>query len=390
MKKLMTLLAMIAMVFTMSTTTYAADTKLTVSDASAKSAQMVYVTVSLADCKKANTIGLTMKYDSNVLKRVPGECSWTKSGTIAEFDVAKNTGVWTTKKAQDINGEMCTLAFRVNADAPVGDTKVTCEVLVKNDSNVIGTYTAEGVVTITCEHSYGEWSKKDDIMHLKECKYCQTQKTASHVWDDGQVTKEPTEKEEGIKTYQCKDCGATKEEAIKVTGSENQGSTDKPTKPENSGGTDLDDFFGDSGESDDTDIPENNERPGNTGSSENNGSSGENERPSNSGNAGNSGNSGSNERPSYTEKPDTPDYSGTDNKDTIEPNKNEESHTHDTIINNDKGEDVVEDHVHTEEHEHVQENNAAEGALFVVVSIVVLGILFFVYKIIKKDNKKRG
>ena len=342
----------------MSITTYAAETKLSVSDATAKTTQMVYLTVSLSDCKKANTIGITMKYDSNVLKRIPGECVWLQNGTISDFDVAKNEGIWGTKKAQNINGDICTLAFRVNSDAPVGDTKVTCEVLVKNDSKVIGTYTAEGTVSVSCEHLYGEWTNKDGDTHLKECKYCQTQKTASHVWDEGKVTKEPTEKEEGIKTYQCKDCEATKEETVKAGESgaqENPGNTDKPG---NTGGTNLDDFFGNSGESDNTDKP------------------------------GNTGNSGNDERPNNNEKPGTPDYSNQNDKDTIEPNEDGPSDVGDTNINNDKNEITVDDHVHTNNDDQTKGNSGVEKTLLVILLVIVMGILFFVYK--KINRKKRG
>ena len=35
-----------------------------------------------------------------------------------------------------------------------------------------------------------------------------------HVWDEGKVTKEPTETEEGIRTYTCTVCGDTYTEAI--------------------------------------------------------------------------------------------------------------------------------------------------------------------------------
>ncbi len=38
-----------------------------------------------------------------------------------------------------------------------------------------------------------------------------------HVWDDGVVTKQPTCQEQGVKTYTCTICGATKTEPIPVT-----------------------------------------------------------------------------------------------------------------------------------------------------------------------------
>lgn len=38
-----------------------------------------------------------------------------------------------------------------------------------------------------------------------------------HSWDDGVITKEPTSTEAGIRTYTCKNCGATKTEEITAT-----------------------------------------------------------------------------------------------------------------------------------------------------------------------------
>ncbi len=42
-------------------------------------------------------------------------------------------------------------------------------------------------------------------------------KTDNHVWDEGKVTKEPSCKEEGEKTYTCTVCGATKTEVLPKT-----------------------------------------------------------------------------------------------------------------------------------------------------------------------------
>ena len=40
-----------------------------------------------------------------------------------------------------------------------------------------------------------------------------------HAWDDGKVTKQPTETETGVKTFTCTRCSATKTETIPATGS---------------------------------------------------------------------------------------------------------------------------------------------------------------------------
>lgn len=42
-------------------------------------------------------------------------------------------------------------------------------------------------------------------------------KATGHTWDNGVITKEATETEEGVKTYTCKTCGETKTESIPVT-----------------------------------------------------------------------------------------------------------------------------------------------------------------------------
>ena len=65
------------------------------------------------------------------------------------------------------------------------------------------------------QHTYDEkkWEHDDDN-HWHVCACGNKSEAAKHNWDDGKVTKETSTKQEGEKTYTCKDCGATKTEKI--------------------------------------------------------------------------------------------------------------------------------------------------------------------------------
>lgn len=65
-------------------------------------------------------------------------------------------------------------------------------------------------------HSYGNVWQKDAANHWKECKCGEKSDVAKHTFDAGVVTKEPTEKETGVKTYTCTVCKATKTETLPV------------------------------------------------------------------------------------------------------------------------------------------------------------------------------
>lgn len=59
----------------------------------------------------------------------------------------------------------------------------------------------------------------DENNHWKECS-CGELKAATeaHTWNDGIITRQPTDTLEGETTYTCADCGATKTEPIPATG----------------------------------------------------------------------------------------------------------------------------------------------------------------------------
>ena len=64
------------------------------------------------------------------------------------------------------------------------------------------------------DHTWGAWASVDETNHKHTCSVCGTEATEAHAWDEGTVTKEPTDTEPGVKTFTCTVCGGTKTEAL--------------------------------------------------------------------------------------------------------------------------------------------------------------------------------
>ncbi|MDE6722845.1 MAG: hypothetical protein K2J55_01465, partial [Eubacterium sp.] len=62
-------------------------------------------------------------------------------------------------------------------------------------------------------HTFSDWEKLNETQHKLVCK-CGEVEYQNHAWNAGEVTKAPTDKEEGEKTFTCTVCGETKTEAI--------------------------------------------------------------------------------------------------------------------------------------------------------------------------------
>ena len=68
-------------------------------------------------------------------------------------------------------------------------------------------------------HRYGQWTKADEATHRRVCANDTTHvETAPHQWDGGKVTTAATCTKNGVKTYTCKDCLATRTEPVKAAG----------------------------------------------------------------------------------------------------------------------------------------------------------------------------
>ena len=126
-------------------------------------------------------------------------------------------------------GTLVTLTFRIKDNADIGAQTVTITFNESRDAeggknNFANISTA---ITVKCNHSYSAWSKLNDNQHSRTCPACQNVEKANHTWNSGSVTKAASCKEEGVKTYTCTACSATKTEAIAKTNDHKYGSWTK-------------------------------------------------------------------------------------------------------------------------------------------------------------------
>lgn len=99
----------------------------------------------------------------------------------------------------------------------------------KFDVKVTGTATCTGAkatLTMTCsecgyaekydviaKHEFGEYKPYSDDKHVQKCE-CGEESYGDHNWDEGKETLAPTCIKEGVKTFTCEQCKATKTEKI--------------------------------------------------------------------------------------------------------------------------------------------------------------------------------
>lgn len=123
----------------------------------------------------------------------------------------------------------------ITAVTEEGQIKASCTVKVCSGHTWNGgtvmqasTCETEGLMTYTCtkcnatkqeviaiiDHIFPELTYMNSEYHMGTCTMCLRSKAREHTWDDGKITKEPTQSSTGIKTYTCTGCGTTKTEKI--------------------------------------------------------------------------------------------------------------------------------------------------------------------------------
>ena len=145
---------------------------------------------------------------------------------------------WTSDRNITGDGVLLELTFTVADNAP--DGKYEISVALKDDeaSNCVdengralrAAFEAGSVLVSAAPHMHDyavtvtapTCTAKGYTTHTCACgdSYVDTYVDAlGHAWDNGKVTKKPTETETGVKTFTCTRCGETKTEVIPATGS---------------------------------------------------------------------------------------------------------------------------------------------------------------------------
>lgn len=208
MRRLIVLALLLAMVITLALPGYALEEPLILTDASAQAGDTVYLTVKLTEGVVGDTMGITYSYDTSVLKALPDSCTWGPNGILKDFD-ENDAGVWAGNAAVKLQDDICVLAFQVLPEVAFTSTKVSCELIVKNGAELVGEYTAEAVISMSCSHTYGVWADKGTLGHSRSCEICGGSQTQSHSWDSGVVSENPDNSNSNLKTYTCTVCGGT-------------------------------------------------------------------------------------------------------------------------------------------------------------------------------------
>lgn len=154
------------------------------------------------------------------------DCKGTKTEPVA----ATGKHVYTASYKDNGDGNTHTGVCACGTENPTKEQhklslKETINPDCKNDGKKIYQCTLcdakfEETLPSTGNHNYETWKSDGEKTHTSTCTGCNSEKkTEDHIWNKGEITKQPTCKEEGVKTFTCtaKGCGETKTEAIAKT-----------------------------------------------------------------------------------------------------------------------------------------------------------------------------
>ena len=216
MKKLVAILLCAMLICSLAIPAFAAGASVSVSASKTtlQRGDTFTVTVSFSASENIKTASMKLSYDASVFEIVDGVYNENSNTLLQNFNGQGFVMQFKTEGTH--SAQMGVMTLKVKADAKLGSTTLSAIPSFKNGVATIDASSNSVAINITCDHSWGAWSKADETNHTRTCTKCQTTENAAHTWDNGKQSKAPTCKEEGEKTYTCTatGCGATKTEKI--------------------------------------------------------------------------------------------------------------------------------------------------------------------------------
>lgn len=147
-------------------------------------------------------------------------CSYCRgSGTVSTNCYNHTYGAWTKTDAASHSHTCSRCEYVETVNHTWNKGTVTRAATCKEKGEKLYTCTGCGAtktesIAKKSTHSYGAWVKVDDSTHKHTCSVCSKKETANHKWDSGTITEMPTHSKEGIRTFTCTTCNATKTASI--------------------------------------------------------------------------------------------------------------------------------------------------------------------------------
>lgn len=171
----------------------------------------IIFTVSVS-AENVSAIAVTPAYDEETFELVDGQ--WLLDSVVDDFSKETGDGVIALAEAGDISSEVFTFTLRKKS-AEVEAEAVTCIVILLNteEKRIELTAKVQPKEDVCEEHIYGSYTSNSSG-HRRICTKCGMVQLAEHIWDEGEITKAPTQNTTGICTYTCSVCDYSKEVSI--------------------------------------------------------------------------------------------------------------------------------------------------------------------------------
>lgn len=285
MKRIISILVCLILLALLAVPAFAAGAQfgMSASSSNLKRGDTVTFSVRISASEAYTSAGLKLSYDTSAFELVSGSCS-VPGATLNSF---KNGFAFGFSEATAYSGGVGSFTLRVKATAPIKSytisgtgsnaggcsitVKVTCDHTYYGWEPASGTqhqrtcskcghvdtanhgwdisdvtkqpnckeegqrrlgcktcgYTKTEPIAKTDDHKLGAATKVDGTTHKQTCSVCQKEVTSNHTWNKGAVTKQPSCKEEGVKTFECTACDATKTESVAKTDKHTLGTATK-------------------------------------------------------------------------------------------------------------------------------------------------------------------